>query len=108
MPRTVVAQIKGSAKQPYTISHWDDGRAYSLSYECSCPAWTPNTPRQFCKHIWQYVATQKDAKQEPVLEKIKATIENKKAIKQDPIPKKPEVTKNEQDVVARFKLIETD
>lgn len=30
----------------YTVSENFDG-----TFECSCPSWTQNTPRQECKHI---------------------------------------------------------
>ena len=58
MPRRLVAivQSSSSANQRYSVTRWDGseaGRSFSRTweYECSCPAWTRNTPRKDCKHI---------------------------------------------------------
>lgn len=38
--------VMGSGATPYIVSHKKDGE-----WQCSCPAWTRNTPREDCKHI---------------------------------------------------------
>lgn len=38
--------VQGSGNAPYIVSHKKDGE-----WQCSCPAWTRNTPREDCKHI---------------------------------------------------------
>lgn len=38
--------VQGSGTAPYIVSHKKDGE-----WQCSCPAWTRNTPREDCKHI---------------------------------------------------------
>ena len=47
MSRERVASVRGSARLPYVVS----ADPVTAGWECSCPAWTRNTPRTDCKHI---------------------------------------------------------
>jgi hypothetical protein len=40
--------VLGSAKFPYVVSETTHG-----DWLCSCPAWTKNSPREDCKHIFR-------------------------------------------------------
>ena len=56
MPRRLVAivQSDSSSNTRYSVTKWDEGVEQEIrgwTYECSCPAWTRNTPRKDCKHI---------------------------------------------------------
>ena len=61
-----VGSFTDPAKKPYKVSERQDG-----GWECSCPAWTRNTPRKDCKHILKVKDAMRVAPASPVFNQAK-------------------------------------
>lgn len=43
--------VQGTGKIPYIVSHKNNAQGSEDEWQCSCPSWTGNMPREDCKHI---------------------------------------------------------